>query len=493
MKLRSTNLLAAAACLGAGYILGKTGNPAPPISLEASAQAQPTEVATNAAATAPHEPASLEFLAMTPIASLAEAERGTQSERLVKMGRFIQTATAAELAAFVTKAGKGTNQTALGIACMRWLELDPAAALAADKDGQAWWCYGKVNADVAMAAAEKHSKFAIQAVLVSIAQSDPEKALALSKKYPDGISSSTVLALVDGFSRMDPAAGARYALDNKGSLNRPLEIWLRQDPRAALAWGEKLEDPKQRQFFMEQVTAKLVTTDPGLALELAIDLKPGKNKIQRLAESMAALGHVDLVAAKAALEKLPDGLERDFAAAAIAGTQAADASQTNYALASVDWSRLDEHFREPVPLTDPLYVAWKKSFSDLMLVAPEQTTAHIFSLPASNLVSMSMAMRQWASVEPEKASAWLNAQPSGPKKDNGIMGLNRWLTLESAEPDFEAALVWTKAATEKTKSELYRNLFSRWYISSQEQALRALSTLPVSEEQRANLQKFISN
>jgi hypothetical protein len=413
-------------------------------------------------------------------ASRAEAERGTPQERLLKVARFLRTATAAEARDYALNAPSSAPQLLRNLALIRWAELDPRGCL---ESPYGWWARAKVDPELAWA--ECPAELAAD-VVFSIAQDNPGRAEELLRERPELALKKRLEAIVEGWARVDPEKGVNFALAQDAPPSRALAAWLERDADAALAWAKGLEDADQRARMLNELVGRLSRQDPERAAAEAASLREGEMRDVRLQEAISALARKNPAAAAEAVKSAPDGLGRDLARLGLAA-----ASRDPAALEGVDWGRISEKHGPAQPTSDPLWLGYRNSLGELMAAAPEAVSTRIAQAGEAASVTGSMAMQQWAALEPEKASAWLRGQPAGPSRDNAIRGLTCWLTGLAVEPDFPAALAWANNATDTARGDIRRTVMGRWAKDAPDEARRALEGLNATEEERASLRALL--
>ncbi|MFN0129425.1 MAG: hypothetical protein ACKV19_22395 [Verrucomicrobiales bacterium] len=265
--------------------------------------------------------------------SVLAAEGFEQAERL---GRFLRTATSDELKRLLLgmrKSGGHIEMTQRDAIFLRWMAIDAEGALAfTEKDafiGPAWWAWGKVDPDAALAAAlAKRESWLGTMVVRAIAQDDPARARAILERHPQFAEQSAMGGMASGLMKVDPVAGATLAAAWNHSLDPEHLVsgWARREADAALAWAQALPDQARRSEALGIVLAQWAATHPekvGPAIEAMPD---GRTKWKLYAEHTRSLAATATqwaaespqVAADWAAT-LPPGEARAWAAANVAG------------------------------------------------------------------------------------------------------------------------------------------------------------------------------
>ena len=464
--------------------------------------------------------------------TIDEVFAATGLDRMLLMARFIQTASAADLAAVIDRAAEDKiYETAFtDQAWLRWVELDLEGALKHSNSSPAWWAYAKLDPEAALDRAlmarllQEYVVVPVQsqpdrlgAVLNSIGQGDPALARRLLAEHPEANTAygeSFVLSgILAGLKKTDPAAATALALEKGGGhLDTQFKNWMERDPEQALAWMRGLTHPASRRRVEDLAMTQLIASDPAAGLEAAWYLPAGKRQTNHTVEAITALARQDPKAARAAAEAISAPHARQQALAALAGSLAGtDPAAAGALISSLDWKLLGNSYP-----TQWSYVsvdskdssggysgeqASETTLTKLMAAAP-QVTADALAAQASasdspfgpflTAVPLSSAMQKWAAVQPEAASTWLKNQPPGVARDQGIEGLTTWLTSGSAEPDYTAALAWAGAASEAQQFELYQRTISPWRRKDPQAAAAAVETLSISPENRDRLRRSLN-
>lgn len=128
---------------------------------------------------------------------------------------------------------------------LRWMELDPSAALAAAKSNNgalrtAWWAWGKTDPDTAWAAASQATTQGfIGTVLAAMAETDPARVTTLLKEHPEWRRYGVLGSLARNAARTNLEAGVDLAW-RSGAMNDAfplLDAFAQEDPDGALAWA----------------------------------------------------------------------------------------------------------------------------------------------------------------------------------------------------------------------------------------------------------------
>lgn len=391
--------------------------------------------------------------------SILAAEGFEQAERLA---RFLPTANSDDLRRLLLgmqSQGGYLEPTLSDAIFLRWMAIDAEGALAfTEKEGfvgPAWWAWGKVDPEAALAAAlAKPGSWLGTMVVRAIAQDDPARAREILDQYPRFTNESAMAGMASGLMNVDPAAGAtlaaawHYSLDQENLVSG----WARREPEAALAWARALPDQTRRAEALGIVLAQWAATHPekvGPAIEALPD---GRTKWKLYAEHAKSLAATDPDAARAWVDAAPTPLvRREAALELVRGLAAADPQAALAVFRDIDWSLGQESSANhhvvmpngevvtsgygPDPLT--------RVAMELGKAVPEDVLAMVGTLPPEAPVSYLThhAFGTWALHDPRAASEWLAAQPDGEVRALATRQLVDQLRNGPA-PDFEAAAHW---------------------------------------------------
>ena len=438
-------------------------------------------------------------MALTARPSVDDLFEAVGLDRVVLMGRFLQTATSAELQQIFARNREqgGQEVVFMGLAALRWIELDPDAALKIPTPSTVWWAFAKLNPEAAFAAAQDRDDATIQQVLYSIAQYDAPLVRRLLGDHPDMETKYLWEGITAQMLGSAPQEALGLALEKGIPLTDLADYWAEADPVAALAYAVEIEKPAARSEFLAGAFARLTSAEPAAAFREAGKLPPGPVRSHYLTNALAALSRENPDAARAAIQSLAPGPDREVALTSLAAALSdRDEASAVALLATIRWDGI----RGPAPargssntLTDTGYSparAVVPAIQQLMTVAPLATANTLAALPPGSGIPLAPASQRWAALQPEAASAWVKQQNPGPARDEAIRGLNEWLTHVSPEPDFEAALTWAAAATPERRFSLYRQAIADWKREDRSAALAAAAKLPLQENDRARLLQF---
>jgi hypothetical protein len=417
-------------------------------------------------------------------------------DRNLRMTLYIQTASSSELAAAIARADEEeTWHTPLTDQIwLRWTEVDPAAAIAANANvGQAWWAWAKTDPHAALAAAAGKKDLLVK-VIRSIGDGDPAWARRLIAEHPEADQPSVWDGVLESMSELDPAGAATLAMEQKANLNAVLEDWTTRQPEAALAWINALPESTSKRGALESFVRKRCQMDPAAGLPEALKLPPGQSRDTLATDAIVALARTDPAAAQAAAAALPPGAGRQQALGSLA-ERLVDENPAHALkmLSEIVWSQADpaterqfEYFVQGGGGTGWTSDPWaqeppfsaKGALEKLVDHDAASTISALAALPAERGAPLADAVWQWSAKEPEAASTWLRDQPPGEARDRGIDGLVRRLT-DKEHNDFEAALTWAASATPSSRDKLLRKALNNFSSTDQPAAAAAAEKLGI--------------
>lgn len=401
-------------------------------------------------------------------------------ERAERLGRFLVSAQPGDLERLLIglRGERGNMEVTLGDAIfLRWMTVDAAGGLAfAEKEGftsMAWWAWGKIDPDSALAAAlENPQSWAGTMVMRAIAQSDPLRARELFDRYPQFAESTALGGLASGMMKVDPVAGATLAaawnhvVDHENLVSG----WARREPDAALAWAQGLRDRTKRAEAMGVVLDQLAAEHPekvGRAIE---EMPDGHAKWRLYAEHAKRLAATDPEAARAWAEAAPTPLLRREATVELArGLATANPTAALEALRGLDWSAGGDMFaRQQILWPNGASYSGRGQLTDVVgeisAVAPAECLEFVTSLPDEAPVQQLVysAFGTWILQDAFAASEWLAGQPDGAIRQTATQNLVQVLS-GGDNPDFESAAQWAVTLPrENGVNGVVSRLFERW-------------------------------
>lgn len=226
------------------------------------------------------------------------------------------------------------------------------------------------------------------------ATKDPRAAWMWSEENLSGpLKEQAFSDVLVGWTRRSPETASQW-LGSTGINSQPLisalaRTWAEQDPKAAVAWADKLPDRSTRKAAIIPAAAQWLIQKPAEAAEYFTE-EASQPDGAALATTIADIwGTTDPAATSEWIQKLPDGPGKNEAAATLASVWAA--SDINAA------------------------VAWSANLSDLDV--RKQVITHIGTT--------------WGAIEPDAALTWLNSQPASLAADGIIGAFNSWAATDA--------------------------------------------------------------
>lgn len=434
--------------------------------------------------------------------SMDDVLKGTGLDRNLRMALWLRTASSEEMKAMIQRCqDEGIYDMSLtdGI-WLRWVEVDREAAMKSQMINCNWWALAKVDPAGVVAAATAAGPSELSVALRALGQNDFESALALLKDHPEAESNFVWEGILWDMALKDPARASGIALERGMDLKDSLQAWAERDPAAALKWAKAVDDPAKRRKAEAAALRELTTADPAAALRETALLPAGKSRADLTNQALAALERTDPDAALAAARAFANPMDRASALITLAGS-----------FADSDPDRAMEVFREMaqdgLPTKQVSYLMDQeeggmgpglRTSSPMSGLAPKLMAAQpgeVFSLMASqrdpDAGVLQILVQAWAGRDPQAASGMIQHLQPGVAKDEAITGLTDWLRSTGPQPDFEAALAWSQAASPDRQVGLLGRVLYAWGQADGPGAQAALDSLALTEEQRTRLQQSL--
>lgn len=203
-----------------------------------------------------------------------------------------------------------------------WLAHDPARAFATVVSLPAGWSREQLLRQSAWA----------------LARRDPQQAIELVRTLPNSERRELYSAVVQQWSRHDPAAAAEWIeaqdVQMQGALAFQIaNAYVAQQPEEALAWAPRISRSPGRNLW-SHMTGQIAMYDPQDALRRAQAAENPAQRAQALGRAIASIAARDPQLATAYLDKLPPGNVRSNAVAEVARQVAQSRPHS-----AVDWLR----------------------------------------------------------------------------------------------------------------------------------------------------------
>lgn len=410
-----------------------------------------------------------------PIEEVLDTESSEFLEGLVLR---VAVSGAAELDTLLTALNERGNYPYIAndVIFLRWMEIDPAAGLAAARTRNllnvAYWAWAKIDREAALAAAREESEpEALNAVLRSIGQGDPDRALELVEKLPGSPGSRTLKQILNGFAKTNPQRAVEESIRMGQSPDKYVRIWISRDPDEALPLIA--EHLSHRAFTLDRAMDQLFQVHPERAAEIISALPDGKPKNLATVAYAAHLSHDSLDVAADYLATQPPSV-RDHALGEMAKSLAiTDPEAALEVLGKVEWENPPPNVLGSKVLRPS--GGWRSSggnFSE----SPAEALVKLFesghheaieflgSLPPGERSERTYGriMNRWLERDSIAASTWLADQPAGPLKDAAISSMTNWLVFDE-RPDYESAARWAlKIQDSEEMINRLHNIYGKW-------------------------------
>lgn len=170
------------------------------------------------------------------LAAIRDAPAGVK--RTAETALWLGHAKAGEIAEWwpTLAAEKPQNRGLLDLVMVRWMELEPLAALArvtgTPEEFRAWWAWGKINPTLALRQAKAFKSGHVWRVIQGAGAGDPLTAIRLAEENPAFAYPAVEAAIKDGLKTLGWRESLEYRFD--GST---LRSWADYEPDRAFTWA----------------------------------------------------------------------------------------------------------------------------------------------------------------------------------------------------------------------------------------------------------------
>lgn len=170
------------------------------------------------------------------LAALKETPAGVK--RTAESALWLTHASSGDIAAWwpTLAAEKPQDQRLLDLVMVRWMELEPLAALArvtgTPEEFRAWWAWGKINPLLAIKQAKAFQSGYVWRVIQGAGAGDPLTAIRLAEENPEFAYPAVEDAIKEGLKSL----GWRESLAYRFDANT-LRSWAAYEPDRAFAWA----------------------------------------------------------------------------------------------------------------------------------------------------------------------------------------------------------------------------------------------------------------
>lgn len=398
-----------------------------------------------------------------PRPTLDELKAAGPGAKLGLLIRWLSAATAEEVASlahawFGESRDGGTAQWHL--VALRWVELDPTAAVAfgrgytdrylrttVDWDSRGialttplhavYRAWGKRDPDAALASlAQEPRKYRKHLATGLAGMVDEERARAWALAHPELHEFAGWRADTSGAAPLDMSNPAKAAAELRPDAPyfQAAHIageWMKTDPDAALAWARGLADSKQRRHALQSVMHGFLATEPARARPLIDELPAGLGRAQVEARYAAALAKTDPEAALGHATVSLRGTARLEAIAGIAAERgktdplAALKMLSDHSIGDLDVGALNSVHVEG-PHTGMVGSSGVSAVSEVLKAAAALNPAGVMQLLADtgtlrpdNRDGRDSTLgytlfSEWAARDTHAAARWLAGQPTSP-------------------------------------------------------------------------------
>jgi hypothetical protein len=285
------------------------------------------------------------------------------------------------------------------------------------------------------------------------------------------------MVLLSRWAEKDGPAALKYAEENSGDAGPMLQMakmgvlsaWAQSDPDAAWEHLKKDEDTGAggmfggRGMMMMGLFSALAAKDPDKAFARLAELDDSQERQMALnGIAQTAFDDASRTRLMDEITKLPDETERKEARAAILG---------QLAMMEPD---------QAIKLTADLPDGERKEVSQrvgtmLMMSDPERGASYLLeNSDATNKPQVyQQIVSQWAGTDPNKAGAWLGAQPQTPELD----GARSSFATQVARQDPESAMAWANTVTdENQRASAVEQVYTTWKKKDEAAATASLQS-----------------
>ncbi len=290
------------------------------------------------------------------------------------------------------------------------------------------------------------------------------------------------MMLLSRWAEKDGPAALKYATEN-GSDSGPMQgmvkmgimsAWAQSDPEAA--WSHIMKEEEDgpgmfggRSLMMMGLFSALAAKDPDTAFTRLAELDDPQER------QMALNGIAQTAWNESARERLmeqisnlPEANERRDARAAVLGQLAMMEPEQAMTMAS----ELPADERKEVT---------QRVGGMLMMSDPERGAEYLLqnAEPDNKSQTYQIIVSQWASHDPNKAGAWLGAQPQTPELDSARSSF----ATQVAHRDPESAMAWANTVTdENQRAHAVGQVFETWKRNDEAAALSGLDSAVLPPE-----------
>jgi hypothetical protein len=413
-------------------------------------------------------------------------------ERWERLVIWLNTASAREVAAAAKawrrSGGKDEDPLTGEILYLKWVALDPLAAIMPEPSDFAWQAWAHVDADAALAKAlELNDRVNAGLVLQTLAEFDPARAKELLAQHPDLSSRRTRAALATGLSKTDPRAAAELAAQYCFTATpRAVTSWAEREPEAALTWAKGLKVPERRIKVLEEIIGQWETSHPeriGAAIQ---SLAPSESRNRFTLEHAARLALKDVEGALKWARSVESAEIQQACVAEVARmVTLTDTAKAAEILKSIDLATPIESYREADKS------AHKSAMEELGAKDPLRAIDLADSFPPAQAAeARTAAFYGWLKADSDAATGWLQSQPPE-RQDAGCIRIVAERLSYHPDRDLPLAFQWAAKlpADDPENAQLVVRLFNEWREADPDAAEKALEMPSLSDAMRERIRE----
>ncbi len=400
----------------------------------------------------------------------------------------------------------------------RWVLLDAPAALAwaqaqppelaKDLLQEVLVALATTQPEAALAFAQKlppsaARRSALEEIAQAMAKTQPQQALRLLQDLGERGDSSNTDEVFRAWAGTDPAAAARAALAQPNARNRRssyaavLKEWGKRDPAAAAASVVSLTDSSLRWKSIERLIDVWSTQDPAAALAW-LKGRPERDVAERvIGNSLSALASKDPAAAVSAWSQLSKkqradsvgSLTQSYAAKDLAGAMAWAQQLTPPDLGRA-WSNMAgaldcrdpnvvQHYLQGVPTSGPARIKALRSLGDHWF----QGDAHaalgwvqsLSETERADVIKDTSAIESIAQLDPRLAATF--TLENAPQEIGGYLWDN-YVVSGIIDQGVPAAITWADSLEQpKARKSAYEQIYKTWASNDAPAAIASLERM----------------
>ena len=271
-----------------------------------------------------------------------------------------------------------------------------------------------------------------------------QSAIEAYKKLPEGPSRfSELRMLAFSWAQSDPEAAMAWTRKLGGFEQRigsgaVMDSWSRSDPQGAIAWAKENFEGEDNPYFIGIISG-MSETDMSGATELMTSMPYGRSRGRAASILLERTWTQGESEAMTWAEALPEGSLRNYAYGEI-GRKIAREDLGR----AVEWVDAMDESEVKTAVSEDVAQRWARE-------SPEEAAKWVGSMPEGETRSESMeeVVSQWARKDPKATAEWLNQFPAGELMDEPIQRFVR----EVVRKDPEIAMTWAETIVDEERKE----------------------------------------